>query len=238
LPRHTNGKDKVAILEVIWDLEGLFISRPNRFTAKVDINGSEETVHVHDPGRLEELLYPGNRVLVKTADNPKRKTKWDLIATNYKGRWVFTNSGYHRKISERLVGLVFPGWDVRAEVQVGHSRLDFVIKKEDRVMGVEVKGCTLTENGVALFPDAPTSRGRKHIETLVRMMEDGMEAALMVLVFRKDSMCFAPNRKTDPKFADAFEKAVKMGLDVRPLLLEYDGRTIWWTGEIELCERL
>ncbi len=152
MPRNTDGKDKIKILSVKWDREGIFLSRPNRFTGMVEIDGKKETVHVHDPGRLEELLYRGNRVLLKSADKPDRKTKWDLIASRYGDRWVFTNSGYHRKISERIMHMLFPDAEIIPEVKVGHSRLDFIVKKKGKITGVEVKGCTLTENGVALSP--------------------------------------------------------------------------------------
>ena len=234
MPGNTDGKDKVAILRVSWDREGVFLSRPNRFLGIVDIDGREEKVHVHDPGRLEELLYPRNRVLLRKADNPGRKTKWDLIASWYEGQWVFTNSGYHRQISENIVRRLFSG-EIKPEVTVGHSRLDFVVKDGKNITGIEVKGCTLTENGVALFPDAPTERGRKHLETLISMMEEGKKAVLLVLVFRNDSRCFAPNDRTDPKFAETFRRAVEKGLEVRPILLEYDGETVCWIGEIGLC---
>jgi len=235
LPGNTDGAHKIAVLRPGAQVEGEFISRPNRFLGIVKIDGREELVHIHDPGRLEELLYNGNGVLVKRAEGPRRKTSWSLIAASYENQWIFTNSGYHRQISENLMNFLFAGADIRAEVRIGHSRLDFVVKNGDACTGVEIKGCTLTEDGKALFPDAPTERGRKHIETLVEMMDEGCGAVLVVLVFRKDSRCFAPNRRTDPAFARALENAVKKGLSVRPMLMEYDGETVWWTGEIGLC---
>ena len=235
MPGNTHGKDKIALFSVKWDKQGIFLSRPNRFIGIVKIDGEEHTVHIHDPGRLEELLYEGNTVMLKHTDDPKRKTRWSLIAARYENQWVFTNSGYHRQISESMVNMLFPDSDIRAEVAVGHSRLDFLVYG-DVITGIEVKGCTLTEGGTALFPDAPTERGRKHIETLMGMMEEGKRAMLIVLIFRRDSRCFSPNRRTDPKFADILEKAVKKGLEVRPMLLEFDGETVWWLGEIALCQ--
>jgi sugar fermentation stimulation protein A len=223
-------------MELPWDFEGTFILRPNRFTGIVDMDGEKEIVHVHDPGRLEELLYTGNKVLIKRAEGRGRKTKWDLIAARYENQWVFTNSGYHRKISEDIVKAIFPHAEIKAEVKVGHSRLDFVVIEKGNRTGIEVKGCTLTENGRALFPDAPTERGRRHIETLMEMMRNGHRAMLLVLVFRKDSECFAPNERTDPKFAEVFRRALSEGLEVRPMLIEYDGKSLWWAGEIGLCE--
>ena len=223
-------------MEVGWDAEATFLLRPNRFTGIVDMEGEKEIVHIHDPGRLEELLYTGNRVLLKRADAKGRKTKWDLIASRHDNQWVFTNSGYHRKISEKIVRSLFPNADIRAEVNVGHSRLDFVVRDGKDTIGIEVKGCTLTEDGRALFPDAPTERGRRHIETLMEMMKDDNRAMLLVLVFRKDSECFAPNEKTDPKFAEVFWGALRKGMELRAMMIEYDGKTLWWNGEIGVCE--
>ncbi len=235
MPGNSHGKNKIAILNVEWDREGIFLSRPNRFVGIVDMDGEEEAVHIHDPGRLEELLYPGNRVLLKKAEKAGRKTGWDLIAAHHGDMWVFTNSSYHRWISEKIVRMLYPDNEIRAEVMVGHSRLDFMVKSGENITGIEVKGCTLTEDGTALFPDAPTERGRKHVKTLMKMMDEGNDAVLMVLVFRKDSLCFSANRRTDPWFADALDAAVRKGLKVHPMLLEYDGKTVWWLGEIGLC---
>ena len=235
MSRNSHGQDKIALLKVEWERKGVFLDRPNRFTGIVDLDGSPEKVHVHDPGRLEELLYRGNEVLLKRADKPGRKTGWDLIASRYEDQWILTNSGYHRRISENIVGRLFKNADIRAEVAAGHSRIDFLIEEGGARRWLEVKGCTLTEDGVALFPDAPTKRGRKHLETLMDMIDKGDSAMMIILVFREDSRCFTPNGRTDPRFAEIFEKAVEKGVEVRPMLLEYDGETVWWLGEIGLC---
>ena len=234
------------VMDLSWDSEGIFRSRPNRFLGIVDISGPVETkgemVHVHDPGRLEELLFPGNRILLKKASGKKRKTKWDVIAARFENEWILIHSGYHRAISEWMLrekhNPLGPLKDIRPEVTVGHSRLDFVCRdKDDRVIGVEVKGCTLAVDGVALFPDAPTERGRKHLETLIEMKRSGKRAALMVLVFRFEARCFSPNELTDPRFAETFRKAVKLGVEVYPLVFRYDGEKISYMGKIPaICE--
>jgi len=235
LSRNSHGQNKIELLKVGWDRKGIFLDRPNRFIGIVDIDGSPEKVHIHDPGRLEELLYKENEVLLKHVDKPDRKTRWELIASRYENQWVFTNSGYHRRISENIVERIFENAGIRAEVKVGHSRLDFLVEEKGGRKGVEVKGCTLTENGVALFPDAPTERGRKHLQTLMDIIDSEDSAMLMILVFRKDIRCFAPNERTAPRFAEIFKKAVEKGVEVRPMLLEYDGESVWWLGEIGLC---
>ena len=230
------------VMELICDAEGVLRERSNRFLAVVDIVGfgDNEEVHVHDPGRLKELLYPGNRVRMKRAAGKKRKTKWDMIAARYGDEWILVHSGYHRAISEWVIRgeqSPFHGVaNIRPEVTVGHSRLDFVLTDDGgKETGVEVKGCTLAVDGVALFPDAPTERGRRHLEVLMDMRANGKNAALIVLVFRHDAGCFRPNELTDPKFADVFRKAVKQGVDVFPMVFRYDGKWVRYMGEIPVC---
>jgi len=233
------------VMELNWDSEGILRSRPNRFLGIADIIGpvelKGEMVHIHDPGRLKELLYPGNRILLKKASGKNRKTKWDVIAARFENEWVLVHSGYHRTISERILRGEFsplgPMKDIRPEVMVGHSRLDFVCKdKKDMVMGVEVKGCTLAVDGVALFPDAPTERGRKHLETLMDMITSGNRAALLILLFRHDVRCFSPNELTDPRFTETFRRAMEAGVKVHPLVFRYDHGRVFYLGTVPVCE--
>ena len=231
----------VPVLEIPCDAEGIFLERPNRFLGIVDIlllgEKNDEKVHVHDPGRLEELLYPGNRVLLRRAGGKNRKTKWDLIAARYEDEWILVHSGYHRAISEWVLGSDFSPFgeamEIQPEVTVGHSRLDFVITDpEGNEIGVEVKGCTLALDGVALFPDAPTERGRRHIETLMEMIEGEKKAGLLILVFRRDAKFFLPNEATDPKFAEVFRSGIERGVMVHPLLFSYDGEMVYYEGAV------
>ncbi len=233
----------VTVMELKSDAEAAFRRRPNRFLAVVDIEVEELKeieAHVHDPGRLTELLYPGNRLLLRRAHGTSRKTKWDVIAARYEGKWIPVHSGLHRQISEWVLhgehspfGTVE---EIRPEVTVGHSRLDFVLTLRDgRRLGVEVKGCTLAVDGTALFPDAPTERGRRHLETLMEIREEGGRAALMVLIFRPDARCFSPNGETDPKFAETFKRAVEKGVEVYPVVFRYDGERVEYVGRIPVC---
>jgi len=219
------------------DAQGVFISRPNRFLSLVNIDGSEEKVHVHDPGRLTELLYPGNTVLVRRVEKEGRATSWDVIAAAFEEQWVLVHSGYHRSISEMVlndpeISPLGEVVDLKPEITVGHSRLDFVLTSDGVMTGVEVKGCTLARGGVALFPDAPTLRGTKHLETLLDMKNQGMRAVLLVLVLRTDVQTFAPNADTDPLFAEMFWKAVDAGVEVKPLVFRYDGQRVIYLGAI------
>jgi len=219
------------ILRIPTDAEGLFAERPNRFLGMVKIAGHDGPVpvHVHDPGRLREILYPGNRVLLRRADSPKRKTRWDLVAGLCEGHWVLVHSGLHRAIAEKI--LTDPEFSplgsvdsLQAEVRYNDSRLDFVVQVNGERVWIETKGCTLCRNGVALF------------EHLGEIRENGERAALMVLVFRPDADCFAPNKETDPAFAGTFWQVVKRGVEVYPLLLEFRPPGLFCKGLIPLRE--
>ncbi len=229
------GRMSSIITDISWDMGAIFRERPNRFVGIVDIpelDLKEERIHVHDPGRLTELLFPGNRVLLKREDKETRKTKWDLIAARWEDQWILVHSGYHRAITESILSNkdICPFGElveIKSEVKVGRSRMDFLVttKNNDQIM-VEVKGCTLTQDGIALFPDAPTERGKRHLETLTRLKEEGMRTAVIILVFRKDSQWFQPNQETDLKFAEAFYTAMEKGVEVYPLVCSYENKMI------------
>ena len=227
----------MLLLRVEPDVSGIFLRRENRFVATVLLNGREERVHVHDPGRLEELLFEGNEVLLKKADSPRRKTGWDIIASRFGDMWVFTNSGYHRRISEILLRNLMKGYELRAEVKMGRSRIDFLASRGDEKVAIEVKGCTLARNGMALFPDAPTSRGRRHVEELIEFVRRGNRAMILFLIFRYDARCFSPNGETDAKFEEVFWRAMDEGVEVLPALLRYDPPDITYLGKIPVCSR-
>ncbi|MCD6370194.1 MAG: DNA/RNA nuclease SfsA [Thermoplasmata archaeon] len=239
MPRHNNGKDKV-IFNIPADAEGTFIRRLNRFAREILIHGMNFYAHIHDLGQLEELLYFGNSVLLKSYRKVVgRKTEWELLAARLKDSWIFVNSKFHRIFAERIFKdpSISPFGeidDMTPEIRVGNSRLDFLLRKNGKRIWVEVKGCTLIRNSKALFPDAPTSRGRRHVNELLNLKARRDDAALVILVFIPAS-CFAPNAATDSEFAQIFCDAVKAGIEVRPLLLAYDGNSIIFCGEIPLC---
>lgn len=235
------------VVKIPPDAIAVFKKRPNRFLGIVDILKPDRyisrnvEVHIQDPGRLKELLFEGNTVLLKKAKSKKRRTGWDVIAANHDGRWILVNSSYHRMISGWLINTkdVSPFKDIKniqAEVRFGTSRLDYhITNRKGQSTWVEVKGCTLTENGTALFPDAPTERGRKHLRELIKAKKRGTKAAVIVLVFRDDSVCFLPNRITDPEFADLFYKAIRMGVRVIPVMFGYEDGMIYYLGRIPVC---
>ncbi len=235
----------IPLIDIHTDTEAEFKSRPNRFVALVNIVTPEieksVKAHVHDPGRLTELLTEGNRLLLKKADNPGRKTGYDVIAAEYLGYTILINSSYHRKISEKIFGNeeISPLGKItglRAEVNYGRSRFDFLLTVDSgEEIWVEIKGCTLTEEGRALFPDAPTTRGRRHLEELMKIRAEGTRAAVIFLIFRPDSRCFSPKRDTDPEFSQTLEEACRQGVEVYPVLLEYKNGIVYYKKIIDLC---
>jgi sugar fermentation stimulation protein A len=242
------------VMDVVWDAEGVFVNRPNRFLAFYDIKLPDgrvlkkQKVHVHDPGRLKELCYSGNDGLLKRAPpGSKRKTDWDLIAARASRSWVFIHSAYHRQVAEWVLETpqVNPFGEIREYVSEfkadKHSRLDHLLFMADGCkIAVEVKGCSLTMDGVALFPDAPTERGTRHIKTLMKLKKKGYcDPALLIVVTRPDAECFRPKEDTDPVFADTFWRAVKKGLTVFVLKFRYDKsrKAIYYLGQIPVCEK-
>ena len=232
------------LMKIPWDCKGILKARPNRFLAIVDIEQDgkvlkEQKVHVRDPGRLKELLYPGNKVLVKRKFGEKRKTQWEIIAA-WDNDWVLINSGYHRAIAEAILNnpeiSPFGKLDgLKAEVTVGHSRLDFMLEKDGYQIALEIKGCTLEIDNIALFPDAPTERGARHVQTLMDIAAEGQEAAMMILVLRPGARYFRPNEVTDPKFAEIFWKARKAGVEIYPVKLSYEDGSIMFHEVIAVC---
>lgn len=211
-------------------IKGIFIERPNRYLAKIKVNNEIENVHVHDPGRLHELLYTNNEVLIKKANNPKRKTKYDLIAAKKENEYVLVNSMYHRYIAEKILKEKYK--DLKAEVKYNNSRIDFLA---DNKIWIEIKGCTLSKNDVALFPDAPTNRGLKHLSELIELKNMGYETHVYFLIF-SNAKFFSPNWETDPEFSKKLIEAKNTGVKIHPLLFSYKNDIIHFEKEIDLIE--
>ncbi len=230
------------IVEIPYDIEGKFIERKNRFLGEVEINGSKRVaVHVRDPGRLEEILYEGNEVLLKKADSTGRKTDYDLIAGKVGDDWILVNSGYHRMIMEKIFQddemNPIKGMDsFKAEQKLGESRIDFLVERDGDIVWVEVKGCTLAKDGVALFPDAPTTRGKRHLEELIKAKRRGDNSAVIFLIFRPDAECFLPYRERDPDFSSTFYEAIDSGVEFHAIQVEYVDGVLYYKGEIPVCE--
>lgn len=205
-------------------VKGKFIERPNRFIAYVDVEGEKNnprTVHVKNTGRCKELLVPGATVYLETADNPNRKTKYDLVKVVKGERLINMDSQAPNKVVEEWLRdnqLYKNTTLVASEKTYGDSRFDFYIEGDGKKAWMEVKGVTLEREGVALFPDAPSDRAVKHIEHLIKAKKEGYEAYIMLIIQMKGIKYFMPNRETHLKFAEVLCKAEKAGVKV----LAYD----------------
>lgn len=215
-----------------------FLERPNRFICNAKLkNGDIVIAHVHDSGRIKELLYPENTVFLRRAkDMSKRKTEWDLIgALAEDGEEILLNSSFHRYISENILRdfEISPFGEVdlvKAEVKNGHSRLDYMLEKDNKKIWVEVKGVSLSVNKRAIFPDAPSERATKHLNTLMEIKKNGERACVLLLVFR-DSDSFIPNYETDKLFFETFYKALENGVEVYPIQLKLKNGEIFYTDK-------
>ncbi len=201
--------------------EGIFLERPNRFVAYVEIAGKREKVHVKNTGRCKELLVKGATVYLTKSKNPGRTTAYDLVAVSKNGRMINMDSqAPNRAVEEWLytkqlfLDLSF----VRPETKYGNSRFDFYIEAGNRKIFMEVKGVTLEQENVVMFPDAPSERALKHVEELIAAKKAGYEAYVLFVVQMKDVSYFTPNRETQPQLAETLFRAEREGVHI----LAYD----------------
>ena len=196
---------------------GNFLSRPNRFIAQVNINGINETVHVKNTGRCKELLTDNAKVLCQHFANTSRKTAYDLISV-YKGdRLINMDSQAPNKVFKEFLdkNILFENIEIiKPECKYQNSRFDFYVKTADKEIFIEVKGVTLEENGVVLFPDAPTERGIKHLNELITAKNNGYDAYVVFVVQMENVKYFTPNSKTHKAFAQALSNAKNNGVNV------------------------
>ena len=195
---------------------GIFRSRPNRFIAHIEIDGAVEICHVKNTGRCRELLIPGCTVWCQRSDNPNRKTKFDLIAVQKGERLINMDSQAPNKAAGEWLqkGGLGEISDLRAEVRHGDSRYDFSFLKDGKRCFLEVKGCTLEEDGVCAFPDAPTERGAKHIRGLIRAAEEGFGAYILFVIQMPDVKYIRPHDETDPEFGRTLREAAQNGVHI------------------------
>ena len=199
-------------------VEARFQRRVNRFLAMVDINGRETPVHVANSGRLRELFLPGATVWLKPADRDGRKTRYDLALVEADGVTVsadarLPNALVAEAAAEGLLAGIDRPLSITRESTFGESRFDLVLDEGENRRYLEVKSVTLVEQGVGLFPDSPTLRGAKHLNTLVEVVEAGHRAAVVFVVQRPDATAFATNEPADPALTQAFRRAVSHGVD-------------------------
>lgn len=197
--------------------EAKFIVRPNRFIAHIEIDGKREICHVKNTGRCKEFLIEGAKIFVQEADNLNRKTKYDLISA-YKGeRLINMDSQVTNKVVQEWIqeGNIFEDVTlIKPESKYGNSRFDFYVEAGKRKIYIEVKGVTLEEDGVVMFPDAPTLRGVKHLEELEECLEESFEAYVIFVVQMSDVKIFRANERTHKAFAETLTRVYDSGVKV------------------------
>ncbi|MGN0376985.1 MAG: A/G-specific adenine glycosylase [Suilimivivens sp.] len=219
-------------------VQGRFESRPNRFIAYVNIDGKREKVHVKNTGRCKELLTDNAEVFLEKSGNPERSTLYDLVTVRKGARLINMDSqAPNRAVGEWLLKKeLFPDAVlVRPETTYGNSRFDFYIETEKDRIFMEVKGVTLEQENVVLFPDAPSERAVKHVYELIEAVKAGYQAYIMFVIQMKGVRFFTPNRQTQPKFADALLEARKAGVKIiaYDCLVTQDSMTI--DAEVPVC---
>lgn len=217
---------------------GVFVRRDNRFRATVEVAGQETWAHVPNSGRLGELFTPGRQIWLSPVADPARKTAYDLRLVDYDDTLVSVDARLpNHLLAEALSagaisGLEYP--EVRREVRWGDSRLDFRLSGPQGACWVETKSVTLVTGGLAQFPDAPTGRGRKHLEELIKIEGTGDRAMVLFVIQRPDAVRFTPYREADPLFAATLERAAAAGVEIRAFTCNVSLKTISITTEIPI----
>ncbi|MCS7217029.1 MAG: DNA/RNA nuclease SfsA [Candidatus Bipolaricaulota bacterium] len=214
-------------MEPVW---AEFLARPNRFTLVVRVGRRRALAHLPNPGRLAEVLSPGRRLLLRPAP-PGRRTAFTAVGADLGPFLVSLDSTLPNRLFPRFLAQgALPelrGFRVAArEPRLGEGRADFLLVRGRARVWVEVKSVTLVEAGVALFPDAPTRRGQRHLGELARVAQAGEGALVLFVVQRPDAERFGPNARVDPRFAAGFCQALAAGMEARALVCAFDGRDL------------
>ncbi|AHW61075.1 DNA/RNA nuclease SfsA [Draconibacterium orientale] len=219
-------------------VHGRLIKRYKRFLADIELDTGEIIVaHCTNSGSMKSCLENGAEVYLTPVDDPKRKTKftWEMIKIN--GDWVGINTGNPNKLAyEALLYGEIPGLDeyttVKREVKFGDSRFDVYAENETEKCFVEVKNVSMKENEYALFPDAVTTRGQKHLKTLMDVKRQGMRAVMLYIIQRSDVQLFAPAKEIDPVYADLLKQAHRAGVEIFPMQAKVTPSEITWSKKL------
>lgn len=196
-----------------------FVGRLNRFAARVEVGGRHVLAHVPNSGRLRELFVPGRRIYLTEAPRRGRKTGYDLACVRVGRTLVSADARLPNRLAAEAIAAgrihELAGWRIiRPEVRHGNSRFDLLLGGRGRRLLLEVKSATLVEGGVALFPDAPTERGRRHLEKLIAARRRGFDAGVLFVIQRPDARALSPHWEADPQFARALCRAAEAGVRV------------------------
>lgn len=221
------------MISIPFTLEGQFLNRPNRFIVNCLIEGKEEVAYLPNPGRMWELLYPG--VSLALAENKTGQTPYTVMAVKRQGQWILAHTTKTNQITaELLKRKCLPGLEeariVRAEAPCGHHRFDFLLEKDGKPFWLEVKSVTLFEEELAMFPDAVTDRGRKHLETLASLSQSGENCGVAFMIHWSGARYFLPDYHTDFAFAQTFQ-SVREQIQLFPYVLN-------WQGDLTLSEQV
>ena len=216
-------------------VKGTFIDRHNRFIANVEINGKREACHVKNTGRCKELLVKGAVVYLAASGNPERKTRYDLVSVKKGDMLINMDSGAPNKAAGEYLRKIY-GRDalIKPEKVYGQSRIDFYVEAKGEKRFIEVKGVTLEEKGSALFPDAPTERGVKHIYELCNAVKEGYKACILFVIQMKGVKDFSPNDKTHKAFGEALRYAEKHGVEIMAVDCIVTPQSMVIDGKVEI----
>jgi sugar fermentation stimulation protein A len=218
-------------------IPGRLVQRENRFRVTVELDGEAVGAHLPNSGRLTELLTPGRPCWLAPISSPHRKTDFDLKLVEFAGVLISVDARLPNPLlaealeQERLVP--FQGHASFArEVPLGESRVDFRLQMPSGITWIEAKSVTLVEDGLALFPDAPTARGTRHVRELTGAVRQGDRAAIAFVVQRPDARRLAPHDRADPAFGEALRAAVESGVDLLAWTCQVSRETITVAGQI------
>lgn len=217
-------------------VKGIFIKRPNRFEALVIVGDEVEVAHVPNTGRMKEMLHEGVEVLLLKSKNPKRKTKYSMMFVKKKGHLICINSVLANSVFDDAIRSGKIEWlqgDIKREVTYHNSRIDFFVDGEEKTL-IEVKCGTYEEDGILMFPDAPTERGRRHVDELIKAREEGYRSAIVIIAFMDYVSEFTPNYKIDREFGEKLKEASEKGVIVKAYKCSIEPREIFLKEEIKV----
>ncbi|MGE5582982.1 MAG: DNA/RNA nuclease SfsA [Bacillota bacterium] len=221
-------------------IEGIFLERPNRFVARVLICGKEERVHVKNTGRCREILLPGAKVYLEERSNPNCKLRYSLIAA-LKGDCLINidsqapNAVVKSALMRNKISAIPDLQVLHPEINFASSRFDFYYETNSQKGFIEVKGVTLEKDGIALFPDAPTERGTRHLRELILATYQGYRCAVIFLIQLGGVDYFRPNREMDGEFALAVEEAAAAGVKILAYECKVSPGELVLTNQIRVC---
>ena len=220
-------------------LKGIFQNRLNRFLAYVKVEDRILPSFLPNPGRMHELLIPGTEVILREVLKESRKTNYDLIGVFYNDQMVSVDSRVPNKlVLEALkngdIEELSEYYEIKPEYTFGRNRFDFFLANEHERCLLEVKSCTLVKDGVAMFPDAPTERGRRHVMALIKAKKEGYRACVLFIIQRTNAKAFAPNDETDPEFGKALRNATLKGVEIFAYYSEFIKNKITLKGKVKV----